>query len=57
IKLIALLLKHKASIYIQLRTHHLPLSYHLHYIGKHDSPHCPMCPGTDETVHHFLFDC
>lgn len=57
VKLIAPLSKQKASIYIQLRTRHLPLNLHLHRISKSDSPHCPACPDVDETVHHYLFDC
>ncbi|OAX41428.1 hypothetical protein K503DRAFT_767708, partial [Rhizopogon vinicolor AM-OR11-026] len=22
-----------------------------------DSPHCPTCPGRNETIYHCLFDC
>ncbi|KAG2739627.1 hypothetical protein P692DRAFT_20639953, partial [Suillus brevipes Sb2] len=21
------------------------------------TPHCPICQNTEETIHHFLFDC
>lgn len=24
---------------------------------KSDTPRCPICPETDETIHHYLFDC
>ena len=47
----------QASILMQLRTGHIPLNYFLHKIGKVDSPTCPMCWTTDETVHHYLLDC
>jgi hypothetical protein len=57
IKLVATLPKCQTSIYTQLRTHHLPLNYHLHRIGKSMTPHCPICPDVNETVHHYLFDC
>ncbi|KAG2141960.1 hypothetical protein DEU56DRAFT_885230 [Suillus clintonianus] len=57
IKLVANLQKRQTSIYTQLRTHHLPLNRHLHRLGKSKSPHCPLCPNIDETVHHYLFDC
>ncbi|KAG2129734.1 hypothetical protein DEU56DRAFT_741184 [Suillus clintonianus] len=49
--------KRQSSIYIQLRTRHIPLNYHLHRINKSESPHCPTCPGTNETIHHFIFEC
>ncbi|KAG2071139.1 hypothetical protein BDR04DRAFT_1016818 [Suillus decipiens] len=57
IKLTNGLRKCTSSIYIQLRTCHIPLNYHLHRINKSDTPHCPICPGIDETIHHYLFDC
>jgi hypothetical protein len=46
-----------ASILVQLRTGHVGLNKHLHKIGKAESPLCPACQKTDETVHHFLFRC
>ncbi|KAH7918443.1 hypothetical protein BV22DRAFT_978405, partial [Leucogyrophana mollusca] len=46
-----------SGLLIQLRTGHLPLHYHLHRIKAVDSPHCPICPGVDETIHHYFFDC
>ncbi|KAF8069986.1 hypothetical protein FPV67DRAFT_1374021, partial [Lyophyllum atratum] len=45
------------SLMIQLRTGHAPLNRHLHTLTVVDSPHCPHCPGTDETMKHYLFDC
>ncbi len=47
----------QASILMQLRTGHIPLNQFLHRIGKVDSPACPACKGSDESVHHYLFDC
>lgn len=49
--------KRSSSIYIQLRTRHIPLNYHLHRINAVESPYCPICPDTNETIHHYLFDC
>lgn len=57
IKLVDGIPKRSASLYIQLRTRHIPLNLHLHRIGKVDSPHCLACPGTNKTIHHFIFDC
>jgi ribonuclease HI len=57
IKLTNGLRRRTSSIYIQFHTHHIPLNYHLHRINKSDTSHCPICPGIDETIHHYLFDC
>ena len=57
LKLIDSLPKKCASVYIQLRTNHAPLNFHLHRIGKSDSPYCQHCEGKEETVHHFILDC
>lgn len=57
IRLVSSLPKRQTSIYTQLRTRHVPLNHHLHCIKRSDSPHCPICPGIDETIHHYLFDC
>jgi ribonuclease HI len=57
IKLVATLPRRQTSLYTQLRTRHLLLNQHLHHIGKSATPHCPACPDTDETIHHFLFNC
>ncbi|KAH7918762.1 hypothetical protein BV22DRAFT_1024058 [Leucogyrophana mollusca] len=40
-----------------LTSNHIPLNQHLHHIAVADSPCCPACPETDESLHHFLFDC
>jgi ribonuclease HI len=57
IKLVAMLPRRQTSVYTQLRTRHIPLNQHLHRIGKSPSPHCPICPGRNETIDHYLFDC
>lgn len=57
IKLVATLPRQQTSIYTQLRTRHIPLNHHPHRIRKSPSPHYPICPGRDETIDHFLFDC
>ncbi|KIK37435.1 hypothetical protein CY34DRAFT_92730 [Suillus luteus UH-Slu-Lm8-n1] len=57
VKLVATLPKCQSSLYIQLHTRHTPLNHYLHHIGKNKLPHCPFCPDTDETVHHYLLDC
>jgi len=46
-----------ASILLQLRTGHAPLAKHLHCIGKSDSPICPACQQSKETIQHFLLHC
>jgi len=56
-KLVSHLPKSQTSLYIQLRTRHIPLNQHLFRIGKSDTPECPHCPGQEETVHHFMFVC
>lgn len=57
IKLVNGIPKRSSSLYIQLRTRHVLLNHHLHRISKADSPYCPSCTDTIETIHHFLFDC
>jgi hypothetical protein len=57
IKLTAKFSKRLTSLLISFRTRHVPLNLHLHRLGKSDTPRCPHCPLTDESVHHFLFDC
>ncbi|KAG2048698.1 hypothetical protein BDR06DRAFT_867019, partial [Suillus hirtellus] len=57
IKLTTTFPKRLTGLYIALRTQHIPLHKYLHRIGKERSPHCPHCPGTDETVPHLLLDC
>jgi ribonuclease HI len=46
-----------ASILSQLRTGHAPLAKYLHHIGKIDSPLCPGCQQSEETVQHLLLHC
>ncbi|OAX30770.1 hypothetical protein K503DRAFT_666586, partial [Rhizopogon vinicolor AM-OR11-026] len=29
----------------------------LHKMNRVDSPHCSTCPGRNETIYHYLFDC
>lgn len=57
LKLINGLPKRTSSFYIQMRTRHIPLNLHLNRMKKSDTPSCPICPETDETIHHYLFDC
>jgi ribonuclease HI len=45
------------SLLVQLRTGHVALNKYLHEIGKVDSPLCPQCRNTPESVHHYLFRC
>ena len=45
------------STIFQLRTQHLPLNQHLHWIGVKPSAACPLCDHHSETVEHLLFDC
>ena len=47
----------QASLLIQLRTGHVPLQQHLYRMHKVDSPICPKCGTTKETVYHFLMEC
>ena len=46
----------QASIIMQLRTGHVPLSKHLSCICKADTAICPHCQQDEESVHHYLFD-
>ena len=36
---------------------HIGLNVHLHRINRSETPHCPICDDTDETINHFLFIC
>ena len=47
----------QSSIVIQLRSGHAPLNAYLHRISKLDQPTCAYCRISEETVHHYLFDC
>ena len=57
INLVTKLPRKLASILSQLRTGHAPLAKHLHRIGKTNSPICPACLQSEETVHHFMLHC
>jgi hypothetical protein len=57
IDLITTLPRKLASILSQLRTGHTPLAKHLHRIGKMNSPICPACQQSEETVQHFMLHC
>ncbi len=49
--------KSQASIITQLRTGHVPLNAFLARIKKVDSPLCPSCHRTNESVLHYLVEC
>lgn len=57
IDLITSLLRKVASIISQLRTGHAPLAKHLNCIGKSDSPICPDCQRSKETIQHYMLHC
>lgn len=57
IDLVTKLPRKLASILAQLRTGHAPLAKHLFRLGKIDSPTCPACQQSDETVQHLLLHC
>ena len=57
IKLTSKLPRKHTSILTQLRTGHIPLAKHLHRIGKCDSPICPDCLWSSESVQHFMLHC
>ncbi|KAG2110706.1 hypothetical protein DEU56DRAFT_749788 [Suillus clintonianus] len=42
---------------MQLRTGHAPLNKHLHRIRGAETPTCPACEESEETVHHYLMEC
>lgn len=46
-----------SSILVQARTGKIGLNDYLYRINKADSPDCPNCVGTRETVRHVLTDC
>jgi hypothetical protein len=45
------------SLLVQLRMRHVALNKYLHKIGKTNSPICPQCRSTQESVHLYLFRC
>jgi len=57
-KLTKYLGKKQSSIYVQLRTGHVPLNKHLYRFKCSDTPLCLQCNDErPESVHHFLFEC
>ena len=57
LKIITRLSKNRASLITQLRTGHVGLNRHLHKMNRSDTPHCPNCPGIEETVLHYVIQC
>ncbi|KAG2127127.1 hypothetical protein DEU56DRAFT_691148, partial [Suillus clintonianus] len=57
ISLVKNLPKRHISLLIGLRTRHIALNQHLHRLGKSQSPNCPHCNGSPETIPHFLLSC
>jgi len=47
----------QASLLIQLCTDHVPLQRYLYRIHKANSPICPSCNTTRESVFHYLMEC
>jgi len=57
INLITKLPRKLASILPQLRMGHAPLAKHLHRIRKINSPICPVCQQSEETIQHLILHC
>lgn len=57
LKLTSTYSKRLTGLILGLRINHIPLNKHLFRLARTDSPHCPHCPETEESVHHFLFEC
>ncbi|KAG3230000.1 hypothetical protein P692DRAFT_20702692, partial [Suillus brevipes Sb2] len=57
VKLVADLPKRLISLYMYFRTRHIALNLHLHRIKRSETPNCPICTNTEESIHHFLFEC
>jgi len=56
-KLTSSLPRRNASLFMQLRTGHIPLNQYLHTIGKSNTVRCPSCQTQTETVEHYLMRC
>lgn len=56
-KILERLPRKQASLLTQLITEHVPLCKYLHRFKKADSPLCPTCLRSSESVHHYLMDC
>lgn len=57
LKLIEMIPRRQASVLTQLRTGHVPLAKHLHRINRCDSPICPACLSSSESVAHLIIHC
>ena len=57
LKLIDNMPRKQASLLTQLHTGHVPLAKHLHHINRNDSPLCPLCHSSSESVMHFILHC
>ncbi|KAF8231877.1 hypothetical protein L208DRAFT_1466842 [Tricholoma matsutake] len=51
------MMRKHTSLLLQLRTGHIPLNKHLHWIQKAELPTCPCCHHHDETVAHYVLHC
>ena len=47
----------QTSLITQLRTGHILLNKHLYCIKKSSSLTCSSCQQSEESVHHFLYEC
>ena len=57
LKLIIDMPRKQVSLLTQLHTGHIPLAKHLHCINRNDSPLCPICYLSSESVTHFILHC
>jgi len=57
VKLAATYPKCLMSLLMNFCTQHIPLNKHLFRLLKSETPSSPHCPDSEETVHHYLFDC
>jgi len=44
-------------IIFRLRSEHIQLNQHLNMIRVRNNANCPLCPCTEESVAHHLYDC
>ena len=56
-KLIKELPRAHSSLVNQFRSNHVALNSYLHRIQRRDNPHCEHCPGTKETIRHYVLEC
>jgi len=57
INIVTMLPRKLASILSQLRTGCTPLAKYLHHISKTNSPICPACQQSEQTIQHFILHC